>query len=142
MNRFVRRTLSIAALVASACAAQAHAADLTVTLRDVRVQTGVLKLALVDSQAGWDGQAVPVRADGAPPRGDTATFVFKDLPAGAYAVMVTHDENGNGKLDTNLIGMPVEGYGFSNNPAVMRKPTWEEARFDVATDQAIDIALR
>lgn len=57
--------------------------------------------------------------------------------------MVTHDENGNGTLDTNLIGMPLEGYGFSNNPAVMRKPTWDEAAFDVgAGGAAIAIALR
>ena len=57
--------------------------------------------------------------------------------------MITHDENGNGKLDTNVVGMPLEGYGFSNNPQVMRKPTWDEARFDVtATGAAIDIDLR
>ncbi len=37
-----------------------------------------------------------------------ATFVFKDLQPGAYAVLVTHDENGNGTLDSNMIGMPVE----------------------------------
>ena len=51
-------------------ALQAHAADLTVTLQGVRAQTGVLKLAVVDSQAGWDGQAQPVKADGAPPQGE------------------------------------------------------------------------
>lgn len=72
-----------------------------------------------------------------------ATFVFKDLVPGAYAVLVTHDENGNGKLDSNMIGMPIEAYGFSNNPNVMRKPTWDEARFDIgAQDAAIDITLR
>ena len=57
--------------------------------------------------------------------------------------MITHDENGNGKLDSNLIGMPVEGYGFSNNPRVMRKPTWDETRFDVgAGNLAINVELR
>ena len=57
--------------------------------------------------------------------------------------MITHDENGNGKLDTNVMGMPLEGYGFSNNPQVMRKPTWDEARFTVAdSDVAIDVELR
>ena len=56
--------------------------------------------------------------------------------------MITHDENGNGKLDTNVVGMPLEGYGFSNNPQVMRKPTWDEARFEIGTaDVAIDVAL-
>ncbi len=130
-------------VLACVAACQAKAADLTVTLHDVRARTGLLKLAVVDSQAGWDGQAKPVRAEAAPPQGDTATFVFKDLEAGAYAVLVTHDENGNGKLDSNMIGMPVEAYGFSNNPRVMRKPTWDEARFEVgAQDAAIDITLR
>ncbi|MET0808503.1 MAG: DUF2141 domain-containing protein, partial [Pseudoxanthomonas sp.] len=53
-----------------------------------------------------------------------------------------HDENGNGKLDTNVMGMPLEGYGFSNNPQVMRKPTWDEARFTVGDgDVAIDVDL-
>lgn len=142
MTRFAHRTLCLAAALV-ALAAPAHAADLTVTLHDVRAQTGLIKLAVVDSQAGWDGQAPPVAADGAPPRGDTATFVFKGLEPGAYAVSVMHDENGNGKLDTNLIGMPVEAYGFSNNPRVMRKPTWDEARFEVGSeDAALDITLR
>ena len=39
-----------------------------------------------------------------------------NLPAGNYAVQVMHDENENNKLDTNFMGMPIEGYGFSNNP--------------------------
>lgn len=142
MNRTARRTVSLVVLIASVYCAHAQAADLTVVLRDLRAQTGLVKVALVDSPAGWDGQAAPVQATGGPPHGETATFVFKDLAPGAYAVMITHDENGNGKLDSNLIGMPVEGYGFSNNPRVMRKPTWDEARFDLAVDQSIDITLR
>ena len=143
MSRPARRLLLLGLVFACFGALQAHAADLTVTLQGVRAQTGVLKLAVVDSQAGWDGQAQPVKADGAPPQGEAATFVFKDLAPGAYAVLVTHDENGNGKLDSNMIGMPVEAYGFSNNPNVMRKPTWDEARFEVGVqDAAIAITLR
>lgn len=38
--------------------------------------------------------------------------------AGRYAIALFHDENGNGHLDTNLIGFPVEGYGFTNNPTL------------------------
>lgn len=141
MNRFARRVLILSALFAASATAQA--AELTVVLHDVRAQTGLIKVALVDSQAGWDGQAAPVQATGAPPSGGQATFVFKDLKPGAYAVLITHDENGNGQLDTNAMGMPLEGYGFSNNPRVMRKPTWDEARFDLAGAAAsIDVSLR
>ena len=134
--------LSIA-LTALALAGSAHAADLAVTVHDVRAQTGTLRVAVVDSSAGWDGKVAPVQAQQARPSGDSARFVFKGLPAGRYAVLLTHDENDNGKLDTNLVGMPVEGYGFSNNPQVMRKPTFDEAAVDLAaTGAAIDISLR
>ena len=68
---------------------------------------------------------------------------FKDLPPGTYAVQVMHDENENNKLDTNFLGIPTEGYGFSNNPNVMRKAHFDEARFDVGADAAtITIRLR
>ncbi len=40
---------------------------------------------------------------------------FADVPAGTYAVSVFHDENNNGKLDTNLLGIPREGVGASND---------------------------
>ena len=121
----------------------AFAGDLTVKLHGIRAQTGLIKVAVVDSQQAWDGKAAPVQADGAPAQTEEATFLFKDLKPGNYAVMITHDENGNGKLDANVVGMPLEGYGFSNNPQVMRKPTWDEARFDVtATGTAIDVDLR
>jgi len=141
MHRFARRAFLLSSLLATTVGAQA--AELSVVLHDVRAQTGLIKIALVDSQAGWEGKAAPVQATGAPPSGGQATFVFEDLKPGAYAVLVTHDENGNGKLDSNMIGMPVEAYGFSNNPRVMRKPTWDEARIEVgADDAAIDITLR
>lgn len=121
----------------------AAAADLTVQLHGLRAQTGLIKVALVDSQDAWDGKEAPVQGDAAPPKGEDASFRFKHLKPGNYAVMITHDENGNGKLDANLMGMPLEGYGFSNNPRVMRKPTWDEARFEItSTDAVIDVDVR
>lgn len=46
---------------------------------------------------------------------DRAVCEFKDLAPGTYAAIVFHDENLSGKLDKNLLGMPQEGYGASNN---------------------------
>lgn len=122
-----------------ACAA----ADLTVDLDGLRAGTGLVQLAIVDGPDGWDDKAKPVAADGAPASGTTASFTFKDLPAGRYAVKVINDENGNGKFDTNVVGMPLEGYGFSNSPQVMRKPTFDEAAFDLpAAGARISIRMR
>ena len=134
--------LVLAGLLAAFASAPVFAADLTVNLHGIRTQGGLVKVAVVDSQDAWDGKAAPVQFDGAPPQGESARFTFKDLKPGTYAVMITHDGNGNGKLDTNVVGMPLEGYGFSNNPQVVRKPTWDEARFEIGNaDVAIAIAL-
>jgi uncharacterized protein (DUF2141 family) len=40
---------------------------------------------------------------------------FENIPPGTYALAVIHDENANGKLDTSWLGIPTEGYGFSND---------------------------
>lgn len=46
---------------------------------------------------------------------DSESIGFLQLPSGRYAVIVFHDENDNGLLDTDFLGIPTEGYGFSNN---------------------------
>jgi uncharacterized protein (DUF2141 family) len=45
----------------------------------------------------------------------TLTMSFENLSPGDYAVQLFHDENDNGKMDSNLFGIPSEGFGFSNN---------------------------
>ena len=60
-------------------------------------------------------------------RGECA---FTGVPAGDYAVTLFHDENGNGKFDSNFIGYPLEGYGFSNNAkAQFKAPSFDETKF-------------
>ena len=59
-----------------------------------------------------------------------ATCEFPRVPAVVYAVSVFHDENLNGRLDTNWLGIPREGVGASNNPkARMGPPKFASAEF-------------
>jgi len=56
--------------------------------------------------------------------------VFVGLPPGIYAVSVIHDANDNKKLDTNFLGVPREGYGFSNNAkGTFGPPPFKRAAF-------------
>jgi len=55
---------------------------------------------------------------------------FLAIPPGTYALAVIHDENRNGKLDTNWMGIPTEGYGFSNEAkALLGPPSFSAAKF-------------
>jgi uncharacterized protein (DUF2141 family) len=72
-------------------------------------------------------------------------IVIHDLHAGKYAIASYHDENGNGKLDTNALGIPEEGYGFSNDArGTFGPPKFSEAAFDFdgKTDRAIVFSLQ
>ncbi len=57
------------------------------------------------------------------------TVSFEDIKPGTYAINVFHDENSNKKMETNFIGIPVEGYGFSNNPRLFGPPTFNKTKF-------------
>jgi uncharacterized protein (DUF2141 family) len=62
-----------------------------------------------------------------------AVCEFPRLPAGDYAIASYHDENGNGKLDLNFIGIPKEGVASSRNAkGVMGPPKFKDARFTFA----------
>jgi uncharacterized protein (DUF2141 family) len=53
-----------------------------------------------------------------------------NFAAGDYAITLFHDENKNGKFDSNFIGYPLEGYGFSNNVVPQFKaPSFDECKF-------------
>ena len=139
-----RRHALFAAALALTAPAVSHAADLAIEIDGIQAQQGTVTVAVMTSAEAWAGHAKPVRLTGGAPDGDgTLRLTVAGLAPGSYAIRVLHDENGNGKLDFNVIGMPTEGYGFSNNPRVMRAATFEEARFDVAeTGANVRIALR
>jgi len=67
---------------------------------------------------------------------------FRNIPSGTYAIAVFHDKNKNGKLDKNFLGIPKEGYGFSNNPKVgFSQPTFQQSSFELNSDKTIIINM-
>ena len=129
------KALKLGVLVLLA-AAPALSGELVVTITGVKKPTGTVLVTLKNSEAAWnnDADAVAVQKISAQKVvADKGTLVvnFGDLPAGTYAVMVLHDENDNHRMDTGVMGIPSEAYGFSNNPHVMRKPYFSETKFDV-----------
>ncbi|WP_242146125.1 DUF2141 domain-containing protein [Sphingomonas sp. BAUL-RG-20F-R05-02] len=85
----------------------------------------------------------PLKAE-APARPGMTVVTVNGLPAGRYAVQAFLDENGNGKLDRALFGVPKEGVGFSNDARIkLAPPKWSDAVFDATgADQTIKFNLR
>ena len=124
----------IAAALASMFGTGTLAAELAIDVHGVRSGDGRIYLA-VHGPATRDtfpsGEAV-VEGLRAPARTGTMRFVIQDLAPGRYALSAFHDENDNGELDTNLMGIPSEGYGFGNDAsAAFGPPSFEAAAVDV-----------
>jgi uncharacterized protein (DUF2141 family) len=123
-------------------AGAAHAGDLAIRIDDVKTAQGQMMVALYDSAADFLKRGV--KTSTAPAVAGSTTIVFKDVPAGDYGIALYHDANGNGKMDRNMMGLPVEDYAFSNNAlGNMGPPSFEQAKFSVPQAGAtVTISLR
>lgn len=98
-----------------------------------RNNAGTAGTLVFSSSNGWpDKKSRAVVWGGFPIAAHEATQEFQ-LPPGRYAVVVIHDENSNMKLDRNFMGVPKEGFGFSNNPRVVfSAPSFQAASAQVS----------
>ena len=106
------------------------AGELAIDVTGIRSDEGLVFLALHQERADISFPDDQGAVAGAWIHAAAGTFslVFPDLAEGRYAVSVMHDENGDGALDTNLLGMPTEGYGFANDATgIMGPPDFSEA---------------
>lgn len=105
----------------------AAAADLTVTVTGIRSSTGQMRLALFNNPIDFpSGKSVVTR--NLPAREGEMIVILEGLTPGPYALALHHDENSNGKMDMGLLGLPQEGYGFSNDaPVFLGAPPFDAA---------------
>jgi uncharacterized protein (DUF2141 family) len=112
--------------------AQPPCPGIHVNILNIRNSTGAVACALFESPEGFPDDylhfatnIMMIKMQKSQARCD-----FEDIQPGTYAIAVVHDENMNGKLDTNWAGYPTEGYGFSNDEkAFLSAPSFRAARF-------------
>lgn len=112
------------------------AAPLTILIEGVHSSEGKIMLALHSSEKTWmNHKAKPKSPHMVAARKGTVRLTIDYLEPGTYAVAIYHDENSNRKLDKNGIGIPKEGYAFSNNArGAMGPPSYEKASFKLGAD--------
>ena len=119
--------LSAFALAGLGQAARAADAPLLEFRTAVRSDQGVVRCGLF-TEKGW--LKTPVQGAVALIRAGSALCVFKGVPQGVYGISAFHDQNNNGKLDTNFIGLPTEDYCASRDARnTFGPPSFADAKF-------------
>jgi uncharacterized protein (DUF2141 family) len=123
------------------CCQALYALELQVTIDGILTTEGVVKVGLYQENEEFHGQN-PHYGYIVPAKTEIITVIFKDIPAGRYAIACFHDKNSNQKVDSNLLGFPLEPVCFSNNATInLGAPTFEKAAFNLISSQTMRITL-
>ncbi|MES2822224.1 MAG: DUF2141 domain-containing protein [Pseudomonadota bacterium] len=108
-----------------------QSAELVLTVDKIKHVSGNLMIAVYDNKKSWDTNQDILINRIVPVTQTTITITFENLPTTTakvnYAIKLYQDENSNGALDKNFLGIPSERYGFSNNGGYFGLPSFEKA---------------
>lgn len=111
---------------------------LVVRFNGMNSNNGNVKIALCNSDLNYMDHRSPFIGKTIAIKNNNALIEFEDLPFGDYAIKAFHDEDSNDDLNTNILGIPIEDYGFSNNARGMfGPPSWEDAKFNFNSETKI-----
>lgn len=117
------------------------AQNLTIEVCDIEKVEGHLYVAIYNSEETF--MKKPLTAFRIDVKDTSLSIPCQGLPTGTYAISLFQDENGNGKLDTAVFGIPTEKYGFSNDAqGVMGLPSYDKCSFTFSGDTTLVIHLK
>ena len=122
-----------------------NAATLKIHIENLRNDSGQVMASLFNKEDGFprDREAIRALAKSEILHENSAILTFKNLDAGFYAVAIMHDESMNDDMDYNLIGIPKEGYCFSNNvKPMLRAPSFKETKVWIESDTTITVKMK
>ena len=109
--------------------------NLDIEITDLKSNKGYIEIGLVDSKQNLIVNATSIKISNF-----KARISLDSIIPGIYAVRFYHDENKNGKLDLNFIGIPKESYGSSNNiKPVLGPPKFEKMLFNLNENKILII---
>ena len=113
------------------------ARPVTLHFTNTHYTAGDIAIAVFDNADGFPNKGAILKTKFAiNGKADTVSTTI-DLADGHYAIAFFLDENGNSKLDKNIIGIPKERFGFSNNPRILTgPPSFNESEIEVSEDNS------
>lgn len=118
--------------------------DVLLSVSGIEQLRGNLMIAIFDSSDSFPNDQKAIQHIVVPVTSKTQSITLKGLVKGKYyAIAMYHDENKNEKLDKNVLGIPTERYGFSNDArGIFGPPSFEDAKFNIATLKTISISVK
>jgi uncharacterized protein (DUF2141 family) len=114
---------------------------LSMKIDNIQDANGTIMISIGDASA-FDGKGPNALQIILPARTGSVFFTTDALPPGTWAARVLHDVNGNNEMDSNMIGIPKEPWGMSNNArGNFGPPKFEDARFELMGDTALVIKV-
>ena len=103
-----------------------------VKINNCRSDNGLILIALYNSEQAYMNESKAIEKKIISIKDQKATIKFENIPYGQYAFVFFHDENKNTKLDKNFMGIPKEGYGFSNAAnGTFGPPSFSKSKFEL-----------
>ncbi|MDD2635702.1 MAG: DUF2141 domain-containing protein [Bacteroidales bacterium] len=116
--------------------------QLVIKIQNIEVREGNIRIGVFNTSEKFLKQGSTYKNYLISVKNTTESIIIDDLEKGEYAIMLYHDKNSDGKLNQNIIGIPKEPFGFSNNiKPKLSKPTFEECKFSLNSNRLIHIKL-
>lgn len=116
--------------------------QLTIKIENIEVLEGHIRIGVFNTSENFLKQGFTFKKYKIAVKNATETIIIDDLPKGDYAFMLYHDKNADGTLNRNLLGIPKEPFGFSNNvKPKFAKPTFEDCKFLLEENLELEISL-
>ncbi len=122
-----------------------NSGEIQLLIKKTKSDKGVVQVLIFNKEDGFPGDPKKaLKALSVAVSNFEAKVTIGDLPPGNYAISVFHDENSDGKFRKNRFGIPLDSYGFSNNPTLkFGPPSFSKCAVTLKNDpEKVEISLR
>ena len=111
----------------------------SISIKNIKTADGTIIMSIHDSDKSFS-KKIPLKTLKLSPEVPSVLCTL-DLAPGEYAFCVYHDTNSNGELDTNLVGIPKEPFGFSNYDGKSVPGNFKKHKVVISADCDVEIPL-
>ena len=116
--------------------------ELTIKISNIEKIRGEIKIGVFNTNKNFLKEIGSIKNYSIKVDKNTAVITITDLPKGEYAITMYHDENSDNECNRNFMGIPKEGYGFSNNfKPKFGPPKYNDCKFILGDNKTLNIKM-